>query len=217
LNENFTVVDDMDSPQALPSFPEVQAMAGRENPDLRVASEAVRQSNLDVSAAKNAFLPSFAIDTDYGIEANQFALNSIWATHPEQGHVPALGYFLTASMTFPVWDWGALRSKLHQTELKQEQARTSLSQTQRQLLSQLYAFYNEASVARAAVESSRHTADLAAESLRLINLRYQAGESTALEVVDAQNTLTLSLNAYADSELRYRVALANLQTLTGSF
>ena len=38
--------------------------------------------------------------------------------------------------------------------------------------------------------TSRHTADLAAESLRLINLRYQAGESTALEVVDAQNTLT---------------------------
>jgi outer membrane protein TolC len=217
LNENFTVVDDMDSPQALPSFSEVQTLAGRENPDLRVASEAVRQANVDVSAAKGAFLPSFAIDADYGIEANHFALNSVWATHPDGGPVPTLGYFLTASMTFPVWDWGTLRSKLRQTELKQEQARTSLSQKQRRLLSQMYASYNEASVARDAVESSRHTADLAAESLRLVNLRYQAGESTALEVVDAQSTLTLARNAYADSQLRYRVALANLQTLTGNF
>jgi outer membrane protein TolC len=217
LHENFTVVDDMDSPQPLPSFSEVQTMAGRQNPDLRVANESVRQSNLDVSAAKGAFLPSLVIDADYGIEANHFALNSVWAAHPLDGSVPTLGYFLTASMTFPIWDWGTLRSKLRQTELKQDQARTSLSQTQRQILSQLYASYNESLVARNAVESSRHTADLAAESLRLINLRYQAGESTALEVVDAQNTLTLAQNAYADSELRYRVALANLQALTGSF
>jgi outer membrane protein TolC len=217
LLENFAVVDDMDSPEALPSFSEVQTMAGRENPDLRVAGETVRQANLDVSAAKGAFLPSFTIDADYGIEANHFALDSVWAAHPQAGPVPTLGYFLTASMTFPVWDWGTLRSKVHQTELKQEQARTSLSQTQRQLLSQLYASYNEVSVARDAVESSRHTADLAAESLRLLSLRYQAGESTALEVVDAQNTLAAARNAYADSELRYRVAWASLQTLTGNF
>ena len=85
------------------------------------------------------------------------------------------------------------------------------------MLSNLYAFYNEAAVARSALETLRHTADLAAESLRLINLRYQAGASTALEVVDAQNTLTQARNAYDDSQARFRGALANLQTLTGSF
>ena len=58
---------------------------------------------------------------------------------------------------------------------------------------------------------------LAAESLRLINLRYQAGESTALEVVDAQNTLVQMRNAYDDAQSRYRVALATLQTVTGNF
>jgi len=35
-------------------------------------------------------------------------------------------------------------------------------------------------------------------------------------VVDAQNTLTTARNAYADGSQRYRVALANLQSLTGS-
>jgi outer membrane protein TolC len=217
LSENFSVVDDLDSAQPLLGFAEAQSMAGKQNPDLRVASETVSQANLEVKAAKAAFLPSFLIDTDYGIEANSFALKSVWATHPELGHVPALGYFLTASMSFPVWDWGSLRSKLHQTEIKQEEARISLSQAQRVMLGNLYSFYNEASVARAAVDSSRRTADLAAESLRLTNLRYQAGESTALEVVDAQNTVTSARNAYDDSQVRYRLALANLQTLTGNF
>jgi len=102
LNENFSVVDDLDSAQPLPGFTEAQSMAGRQNPDLRVASETVRQSNLEVTAAKAAFLPSFLIDTDYGIEANSFALKSVWAAHPDAGRVPTLGYFLTASMSFPV-------------------------------------------------------------------------------------------------------------------
>src|SRR5262249_36007125 len=62
----------------------------------------------------------------------------------------------------------------------------------------------------------RNSADLAAESLRLTNLRYQGGEATVLEVVDAQNTLTQARNAFNDGEVRARTALANLQTLTGT-
>ena len=59
--------------------------------------------------------------------------------------------------------------------------------------------------------------DLSAESLRLTRLRYQAGEATALEVVDAQTTLVQARNAYDDGLVRYRLAMANLQTLTGVF
>jgi outer membrane protein TolC len=38
-----------------------------------------------------------------------------------------------------------------------------------------------------------------------------------LEVVDAQNTLTMATNAYNDGLVRFRVATANIQTLTGKF
>jgi outer membrane protein TolC len=46
-------------------------------------------------------------------------------------------------------------------------------------------------------------------------LRYQDGEATVLEVVDAQSTAAVSDAAYQDGAVRYRVALASLQTLTG--
>jgi len=217
FNENFTVVDDLDSPHVLPPFPDVQAMAEKENPDLQVAIETVRVARMDVSAARNAFLPSLALDTDYGIEANSFALRSRPSVDPRVGRLPNTGYFVTAVLTLPVWDWGMLRSKLRQAEYRRQQAQADLSQTQREAVSNLYSFYNEALTARGAVESTRRAADLAAESLRLTTLRYQAGESTALEVVDAQNTLTQARNAYDDAESRYRLALADLQTLTGTF
>ena len=217
LNENFTAVDDLDSAQALPTFGEVQTMASHDNPDLRVAIETTRESDLDVSAAKAAFLPTIGLEVDYGIEANEFALNGIQTAFTEKGVLPNYGYFIQAGLTVPLWDWGTLRSKLHQAEYRQETAKTQLSLAQRTMLSELYQAYNEAAVARTAVETLRRTADLAADSLRLVNLRYEGGSSTVLDVVDAETTLTQARNAYDDSMVRYRMALATLQTFTGSF
>jgi outer membrane protein TolC len=85
------------------------------------------------------------------------------------------------------------------------------------LLRNLHGFFAEAQTAREQVDLLRHTVDLASESLRLNTLRYQAGEATILELVDAQNTLTQAKNAYDDGLVRYRVALGNLQTVTGIF
>jgi outer membrane protein TolC len=217
LNENFTVVDDLDSPKPLPPFPDIQTMAERENPDVRAASEAVRQATFDVRGARNALYPNLVVDGIYGIEANAFALHSTVAAFPQAGALPNLGYFVTANLTIPIFDWGALRSRVRQAQAREQQARVQLSQTQRQVMSNLYAFYNEAAVARDAVDRLRRAADLSAESLRLISLRYQAGESTILELVDAQNTLTQARNAYDDAQNRYRVAVAQLQTISGSF
>jgi outer membrane protein TolC len=217
LNVNFTVVDDLDAQQAMPPFADVRALAEKRNPDLRAAMETQKQAEYDVTTAKAAFLPTLSIDFDYGIEANCFAFRCARASFPEIGVVPNLGYFLTAALNIPVWDWGTLRSKVHQAEYKRDQAKLQLTQTQRASMSELYSSYNEAVIARSAVEASHHTAELATESLRLVNLRYQSGASPATEVVDAQNTLITARNAYDDAQVRYKTALANLQTLTGNF
>jgi outer membrane protein TolC len=221
LNENFTAVDDLDTPPALPSFSDARDMAAHSNPDLRAAVEAVRVARADVSAARQSFMPSLSIDADYGIEANEFALRGAvsGATSPEERALQQnnLGEFITFNLTFPVWDWGNLLSKLHQSQFRRQQAQVDLTFAQRKLVQNLYSSYNEAQVAFAAVDRLRHSAQLADESLRLTTLRYHAGEATVLEVVDAQNTLSLTRNAYADGEARYRLALAQLQTLTGTF
>jgi len=217
FNENFTVVDDLDSAPALPPFPEVQEMAEKQNPDMRVARETLHEADLDVKLAKTAFLPTLTVDTDYGIEANCFALRCARAAFPEIGVLPNLGYFLTAALTVPVWDWGTLRSKLHQAEFKQQSAKAALSLATRTDVSELYATYDEALIARSGLEEARTTAELAAESLRLTNLRYSGGAAPASDVVDAETALVTARNAYADAQVRYRMLLANLQTFTGSF
>jgi outer membrane protein TolC len=217
FDQNFGVVDDLNLAPAVPAFAEVQTMAGRQNPDLQAANATLRAARLDVQIARQAFLPSLTADFAYGIEANAFALHSKVAAFPEAGPLPNLGYFLTVSLNVPVWDWGTRSSKVRQAAFKREQANVELSAVQRTLIRNLQGFYQEAQTAREQVESLRRSVDLAAESLRLNGLRYQAGEATILELVDAQTTLILARNAYDDGQVRYRLAVANLQTLTGTF
>ena len=209
FNQDFAVVDDLQTPEPLPAFQEIEAAGKKNNPDLRAALAAYEVANHEVTAAWGGLLPALSVDYFYGIDSNQFAIRT--------DGVRNLGYSGVATLQIPIFSWGADRSKLKQAKLKRDQAQVELSYAQRQLLSHLRQFYSEADTARSEMESLASSAEIAAESLRLTTLRYQAGESTVLEVVDAQNTLTLARNAYDDGQSRYRVAVANLQTLTGNF
>jgi outer membrane protein TolC len=209
FRQDFTVEDDLDSVAALPPFPQVEEMAGR-NPDMRAAQAAVEQQTHAIESARAALLPTLSFDYFFGINANQFALH-------DPDHANNLGSVAQAQLTVPLWTWGAARSKIRQAQIGLDQARNDLGFTQRQLLSTLQAFYQEAQVAGSQMDSLKRSAELSAESLRLTLLRYGAGEVTVLEVVDAQTTLTQARNARADGLARYRLALAELQTLTGAF
>jgi outer membrane protein TolC len=216
FNQDFTTVDDLDNLESVPTFEEAEAHAGKENPQLRAALASMNAANQQVAASWNGFLPSLGLDYFYGIDANQFAANGRF--DPSLGRNPRnLGYAATATLQLPIWNWGAGHAKLKSAHLEQQQARVELSFAQRKMVADLKLFYAEAQTSRTELDSLRQSADLAAESLRLTTLRYQAGEATALEVVDAQNTLTLSQNAFADGQLRFRLAMASLQTLTGQF
>ncbi len=210
FEENFSVVDDLRLPDPLPSFVEVQAAGTRNNPQLRVALASLRQADQEVRVAWTSMLPSLGLDYFYGIDANQFAVR-------DRNGLRNLGYAATATLQLPIWSWGAGYSKVKQADLRRQQAHVDLSFAQRRLLADLRSFYDETETSRAQLESLGQTAELASDSLRLTTLRYQAGEATVLEVVDAQNTLTLARNAYDDGQVRFQVALANLRTLTGNF
>jgi outer membrane protein len=209
FEQNFAVVDDLGVAPALASFDEVMQAARKNNPELRAASASLEVAKREVQAAWAGHFPSVTFDYWYGIDAAHFATYT--------GPVRNLGYSAQATLNVPIWNWGAVQSKVKQASLRRGLARVELTYAQRQLVGNVHSYYGEASTARAELDTLRRSAELAAESLRLTNLRYQAGEATALEVVDAENVLARARNAYDDGEARYRVALANLQTLTGIY
>ena len=126
-----------------------------------------------------------------------------------------LGYSAAVTIDIPVWDWFATRSRVKQSAIRSDLANVELTATQRQLVASLEELYNEASVAAEQVASFDETVRTAADSLRLTNLRYSAGEASVLDVVDAQTSYIAAQAAQVDSAVRYHVAFGQLQTLTG--
>lgn len=193
----------------VPTREAVEAAATTNNPELKSALATFRSKGLEVGAARAAYLPNLVLNYSYGIDSPQFAAKGPDGTRN-------LGYSASATLDIPVWDWFATQNKIKQAHILLGAARVALTNMQRQLIVRLDEYYAEASVARAQLESLDLTVQTARESLRLTRLRYSAGEATVLEVVDAQNTLTTAELTLQDGTVRYQVALANLQLLTGT-
>ncbi len=210
FNLNFTLADDLDQAPPLPPLARIQALASAHNPAIAQAQAALAQAGDAVNVARAGLLPSLALDYGYGIDAPQFARrNAAGQTN--------LSYLAAVTVSVPVFDWGANRAKVRQFTLLRQLAQKQLSLAQRQLLANLQGYYAQAQAARGELTTLALTRADAAESLRLVGLSYRSGAATILELVDAQNTLTQARNAYDTGQVRYRVARAQLQTLTGAF
>ena len=201
-------VPDAPAPAPLPTRDEVEATAYSNNPDLKSALASLKASSLAVSGARAAYLPDLALNFAYGIDAPEFAVHAPDGTRN-------LGYSATATLDIPVWDWFATHDRIKQRIAERDSARVMLSATQKKLIAQLDEFFNEATVARAQLDSLSISVQTARESLRLARLRYTAGETNVLEVVDAQTSVVGQENAQEDGILRYQTALANMQLITG--
>jgi outer membrane protein TolC len=212
FNDNFELADDLHAVVPLPTLEEFQQQAAHDNPEVRAALAGVQETNHDVFAARAGYLPSLTVDYFYGIDAARFAVNT---AAPNGQKFSNLGSSIVGTLNIPIWNWGTTQSRVKQADLKRAQAKRELSLAQRKLLAEMKSLYAEASTALNELEGLSRSAQLAEESLRLITLRYKNGESTVLEVVDAQTTFSTANAAYQDGAVRYRVALANLQTLTG--
>jgi len=214
FNDNFEIADDLHGNVALPPQTEFEAQAAQDNPEIRAALATTQAAGHDLNAARAGYLPSLGLDYFYGIDAANYATYSVDPNPPHQ-RFSNLGSSYFASLTLPLWNWGATQSQVRAAELKNNQAKRELSYAQRKLLAEMRSLYSEAETALNELAGLQRSSELAADSLRLTTMRYQGGEATVLEVVDAQTTFAQANAAYQDGAVRYRVALANLQTLTG--
>jgi outer membrane protein TolC len=197
------------APAPLAPRADIEQAAGKNNPELKSALAALNVSNADVLTARAAYLPDLGLNVTYGIDAPQFAVNG-----PDG--VRNLGYSASVTLDIPVWDWFSTQHRVKQSEIRRDVAKVALSTTQRQLIARLDEAYSEAAAARDQLASLDVSVATAGESLRLTKLRYNGGEATVLEVVDAQSAYVTAENALEDGRVRYETARADLQTLTGT-
>lgn len=203
----FTVVAET-APPMLPDRPSIEAAARANNPELRSALAKLQAAQAATLSAWAGLIPDLALNYSYGIDSPEFSSRG-----PDGSR--NLGYSASATVDVPVWDWLSSERKVKEARIRARANQVALGAAERRMLADLTEFYNEADVAHQELVSLDASVTDAREALRLTNLRFVNGESTVLDVVDAQNTLVVAENGRVEGVVRYRLALAQLETLTG--
>jgi outer membrane protein TolC len=125
------------------------------------------------------------------------------------------GVSAAVSLTIPIFDWGATRSKERQARLRVQAAENERTIALRGFTQQFYAARSQAASAAERVRLAREGVLAAQDNLSASIARYRAGEAQIIEVTDAQTILVTQRAALYQALFDYQTALGRLRQATG--
>ncbi len=125
------------------------------------------------------------------------------------------GVSAAVSLTIPIFDWGASRSKERQARLQVQIAENEQKIAEHGFTQQFYVARAQAANAATRIALAREGVVKAQDNLTASVARYRAGEAQIVEVTDAQTTLVTQRAALYQAIFDYQVALARLRQATG--
>lgn len=170
-------------------------------PDVQQAEQALVSANARIGVTKAAQLPTFALTGNFGGQSMELS-NLL----KDGARIWSLG--LAASL--PIFDAGKYAARTHQAEAVQRQALASYQKTVEIAFREVADALTNVQQTSAAAADLQVKVDAAHNVLRLSRLRYEAGYSAYLEVLDAQRTANAAEQALVQnrqSQLVYNVDL----------
>src|SRR5262249_47722217 len=116
--------------------------------------------------------------------------------------------------------WSLYRGGERLGELRTANASVRKSAAQAQLVCDTIAFevnesYRDIDAARQALTLARPAIAQARENLRLVTTKYETGDVTPTDIVDAENSLTRARQDYYTARYDYLASLARMEYATG--
>lgn len=175
-------------------------------PEFIQFEQQLRAAQADIKIARADRLPSLSYSINGGFDTDSLKSPRL------KEHTGASAAF---SLTIPIFDWGATRSRERQARLRAEVAENERTLAQRGFTQQFYAAQAQAASAAARIKLARDGVIKAQDNLTASLARYRAGEAQIVEVTDAQTTLVEQRSALYQSIFDYQTALARLRQATG--
>ena len=125
------------------------------------------------------------------------------------------GVSAAVSLTIPIFDWGATKSRERQARLRVQVAENMRTAALRGFTQQFFAARAQAASAAARVRLARAGVLQAQDNLAASIARYRAGEAQIIEVTDAQTMLVTQRTALYQALFDYQTALGRLRQATG--
>lgn len=187
-------------PAGLPSD-----LLGR-RPDILLAEQTLVAANARVGAAKASLFPTISLTGAYGSASPE--LSGLFTG-------PARVWNFVPGVTLPIFSGGTLWARLGASEAQREQAlaayeqaiRAAFRETEDALVGVAKTGEQQATQARLLAEVARYA--------RLARLRYEAGITSSLEVLDSQRTLFSAEQGHVQAQSAALVAAIDLYKALG--
>jgi outer membrane protein TolC len=166
----------------------------------------VRAARADVGVARADWLPRLTYSVDEGFDSNTLAVAELRQHR---------GLLATASLSVPIFDWGATLSRQRQAELRARGAELQRQLTTRELYLQFATARQDAATAAERVENAGRALADAERNVTVSVARYRAGEAPILEATDAQTTLATQRLALQQALYDYQIARGHLREAAG--
>jgi multidrug efflux system outer membrane protein len=152
-------------------------------PDVRQAEQQLVSANAQIGVAKAAMFPTFTLTGFGGGESTNLANavtrgSSIWS--------------LGLGVSMPILDWGRYRGLTDAAIARQHQATALYQQAVETAFREVADALSSVRLTSSAEQDYQASVDAARRALRLSRMRYDAGYSPYLEVLDAQRQANLS-------------------------
>jgi outer membrane protein TolC len=210
IGYDFTVaVVTTDLTLALPDLTELDQFTTAtiaRRPELAQFEAERRAAEQEVKIARAERLPQVSYFINGGFNTDSLKPS------PLKMHTGALA---SISVTIPIFDWGASRSRQQQARLRASAAESARALALRSFAQQFYTARAQALSASTRVRLLQASVTDAQRNVQTSIARYRGGEAPILEVTDAQTTLAAQRAALFQALFDYQVARARLAQAAG--
>ncbi len=196
-------LDTAPAPELPISLPEAVRAALDQGPQYRVARAGERSAEAALRSQRSDYLPTLAVS----------GLHQRYDTEifPGASNVSSV----TFRLSFPLWNNGSREIEVNRARVNRDVARAIREDLERAIRRDVGRAYDTYGTNRAAIELARVEVTVARENYRLQELRYRAGATTILDLLDAQVDLAEAEADLVRARYEARLALAALEAILG--
>jgi outer membrane protein TolC len=154
-----------------------QAISNRE--EIKNLEQFNHISDLNISMNKSARLPDLLVVADYGFQGEKYVFNR------DQDYLQA-----SVVLSWDLFKGFQKRTKISQALIRKELAVNQLDETKKRIELQVISAFDELKASEASVTAAENQVRTAREGFRLVRRKYEEGQASLLEFMDARNTLT---------------------------
>ena len=182
------------------------ASAISNRPEFAQFDAEVRAAEQEAKAARAERLPQFNYSINGGFDSESLR------PEPVRNHS---GVLATVSVTIPIFDWGASKSREQQARLRAKIFESERNLAVRNFTQQFYGARAQALAAASRYQILKASVTDAEKNVQASIARYRSGEAQIIEVSDSLTTLAAQRAALYQALFDYQQARARLLQVTG--